>query len=180
MLCGMAKKIFLIARPTFMNTKEASARAISRNVTALLGAKMWWVANPGRNNYILIILSGPFFVFVVVVVVVLFCFLCGEDTLVSFFSVWYWHCVCSVTSHVWLFVTLWTFAHQAPLSMGILQARILGWVAMPSFRGSSCPRNQKPRLLCLLHWQAGSLPLAPPGKPNVDIFLFKLTFAITQ
>ena len=21
------------------------------------------------------------------------------------------------------------------------------------------------RLLCLLHWQAGSLPLAPPGKP---------------
>ena len=26
---------------------------------------------------------------------------------------------------------------QAPLSMGILQARILEWVAMPSFRGSS-------------------------------------------
>ena len=23
----------------------------------------------------------------------------------------------------------------------------------------------KPRLLCLLHWQAGSLPLMPPGKP---------------
>ena len=22
------------------------------------------------------------------------------------------------------------------------------------------------RLLCLLHWQAGSLPLAPPGKPS--------------
>ena len=57
---------FLIARPTFMNTKEASARAISRNVTALLGAKMWWVANPGRNNYILIMLSDPFFVFVFV------------------------------------------------------------------------------------------------------------------
>ena len=28
-----------------------------------------------------------------------------------------------------LFVTPWTVAHQAPLSMGILQARILGWVA---------------------------------------------------
>ena len=27
--------------------------------------------------------------------------------------------------------------HQAPLSMGILQARILEWVAMPSSRGSS-------------------------------------------
>ena len=31
---------------------------------------------------------------------------------------------------------------QAPLSMGILQARILGWVAMPSSRGSSQPRNR--------------------------------------
>ena len=31
----------------------------------------------------------------------------------------------------------WTAAHQAPLFMGILQARILEWVAMPSSRGSS-------------------------------------------
>ena len=30
---------------------------------------------------------------------------------------------------------------QAPLSMGILQARILEWVAMPSSRGSSQPKN---------------------------------------
>ena len=28
-------------------------------------------------------------------------------------------------------------AHQDPLSMGILQARILEWVAMPFSRGSS-------------------------------------------
>ena len=33
-------------------------------------------------------------------------------------------------------------AHQAPLSMGILQARTLEWVAMPSSRGSSQPRGQ--------------------------------------
>ena len=32
-------------------------------------------------------------------------------------------------------------ARQAPLSMGILQARILEWVAMPSSRGSSQPRD---------------------------------------
>ena len=44
-------------------------------------------------------------------------------------------------SHVRLFVTLWTVAHQAPLSMGILQTRILEWVSMPSFRGPSPPRN---------------------------------------
>ena len=36
---------------------------------------------------------------------------------------------------------------------------------MHSSRGSSQPRNRKPRLLCLLYWQVGSLPLAPPGKP---------------
>ena len=43
---------------------------------------------------------------------------------------------------VWVFVTPWTVAHQAPLSMGILQARILKWIAMPSSRASSRPRNR--------------------------------------
>ena len=41
-----------------------------------------------------------------------------------------------------LFVTPWTVVHQASLSMRILQARILEWVAMPSSRGSSQPRDQ--------------------------------------
>ena len=36
----------------------------------------------------------------------------------------------------------WTVAHQAPLSMGILQASILDEVSMLSSRGSSWPRNQ--------------------------------------
>ena len=42
---------------------------------------------------------------------------------------------------------------------GILQARILKWVALPSSRGSNLG------LLHLLHWQVDSSPLAPPGKP---------------
>ena len=46
-------------------------------------------------------------------------------------------CVLSCFSCVQLFATLWTIACQAPLSMEILQARILEWVAMPSSRGSS-------------------------------------------
>jgi len=33
-------------------------------------------------------------------------------------------------------------AHQAPLFMGILQARVLKWVAMPSSRRSSQPRDR--------------------------------------
>ena len=40
-------------------------------------------------------------------------------------------------SLVQLFVTLWTVARLAPLSMGILQARILEWVATPSSREPS-------------------------------------------
>ena len=46
---------------------------------------------------------------------------------------------------------------------GILQARILEWVAMPSSMGLSRPRDQN-HILHLLHWQVGSLPLIPPGK----------------
>ena len=41
-----------------------------------------------------------------------------------------------------LCATLWTAARQSPsLSMGILRARILEWVAVPSSRGSSPPRD---------------------------------------
>ena len=45
-------------------------------------------------------------------------------------------------SCVWLFVTQWTVARQAPLSMGILQTRILELVSMPSSRGSSQSRDR--------------------------------------
>ena len=44
-------------------------------------------------------------------------------------------------SHVWLFLTPWTIPSQAPLSMGILQVILLEWVAMPSSRGLSQPRD---------------------------------------
>ena len=40
-------------------------------------------------------------------------------------------------SHVRLFVTPWTVAHQTPLSVGFLQARTVEWVAISSSRGSS-------------------------------------------
>ena len=45
-------------------------------------------------------------------------------------------------SCVWFFVTPWTVACQAPLYMGLLQARMLEWVAIFSSRGSSQPRNR--------------------------------------
>ena len=45
-------------------------------------------------------------------------------------------------SCVWLFVTLWTVARQPPLVLGILQARILEWVAVPFSRVSPQSRDQ--------------------------------------
>ena len=63
-------------------------------------------------------------------------------------------CMLSHFSHVQLFATFWIVAHQAPLSMGILQARTLEWVAMPSSRGSSQPRDQIciPHAFCIGRW----------------------------
>ena len=55
----------------------------------------------------------------------------------AFFSCFLNMLVPSCFSHVWFFVTLCTVAHQASLSMGILWARILEWVAISYSRGSS-------------------------------------------
>ena len=69
---------------------------------------------------------------------------------------------CAVLSHVQLFAIPWIVALQAPLSMGILQARILKWVAMSSSSRSSQPRI-KPKFPAL---QVDSLLSEPPGKPK--------------
>ena len=53
---------------------------------------------------------------------------------------------------------------------GILQARILDWVAMPSSRGIFPTQGSNPYLL---HWQMGSLGLVPPGKPYTDVTIKK-------
>ena len=50
------------------------------------------------------------------------------------------HVPAKLLSHVRLFAPLGTIALQAPLSMGILQARILEWVVMPSSRDPRDPR----------------------------------------
>ena len=60
-----------------------------------------------------------------------------------------------------LFANLQTVACQAPLFMGFSGQSYwsaLYFLLQGSFQGSNL------RLLCLLHWQACSLPLAPPGK----------------
>ena len=50
-------------------------------------------------------------------------------------------CVCLGTQLCRTLCDPWTVAHQAPVSMGILQARTLEWIDVYSFRGSSQPRD---------------------------------------
>ena len=50
--------------------------------------------------------------------------------------------LCWVTQSCLTLMTQWTVACQAPLSMGILQASILEWVAMPFSRASFQLRDQ--------------------------------------
>ena len=52
---------------------------------------------------------------------------------------------------------------------GILQARTLEWVAMPSSRGSSRPRDQT-RVSCIT---GGFFTAGPPGKPKENVGLLK-------
>ena len=74
----------------------------------------------------------------------------------TFYAI-YSFCACmpSCFSHVWLFVTLWEHSSPDSSAHGILQARVLEWVAMPSSRGSSQPRVWT--RVCLLNWQADFL-----------------------
>ena len=58
---------------------------------------------------------------------------------------------------------------------GILQARILEWVATPSSRGIFLTHGQNPCLLCLLHWLVGSLPSVLRGKLKIAYYSFLRT-----
>ena len=69
-------------------------------------------------------------------------------------------------SCVRVFVTPWTVAHQAPLSMGFSKQEY--WSGLPFPPPGDLPKpGIKPTSLSLLHWQACSLPLVPPEKPNI-------------
>ena len=68
-------------------------------------------------------------------------------------------------SHIHLFATPWTVAHQAPSSMGFSRQEY--WIGCHAILQGIFPtQGSNPDLLCLLCWQKGSLPLAPPGKPE--------------
>ena len=71
-------------------------------------------------------------------------------------------------SCAWLFVTWWTVTCQASLSMGFSRQEY--WSGLPFPPPGALPDSGiKPSFLCLLHWQVGSSPLAPSGKPYIYI-----------
>ena len=59
---------------------------------------------------------------------------------------------------------LWTVAHQALLSLGFSRREYWGGLPRPP-PGDLPDPGVGTCLLNLLHWQVGSLPPAPPGKP---------------
>ena len=71
-------------------------------------------------------------------------------------------CVLSCFSPVRLFVTVWTVAHQAPVSMEFSRQEYWSGLPFPS-PGDLPDPAIKPMTLAL---QAGSLPSEPPGKPK--------------
>ena len=67
-------------------------------------------------------------------------------------------------SQVWLFAIAWTIAHQASLSIGFSKQEY--WSCCHFLpQGIFLTQGSNLHLFYLLHWQADSLPLAPPGKP---------------
>ena len=68
-------------------------------------------------------------------------------------------------SHIWLFSTPWTVAHQAPLSVEFSRPRILEWGAISFSRGSSQPRDQT----YVSYIDREFFTTEPPGKPNTKV-----------
>ena len=64
-----------------------------------------------------------------------------------------------------VFVNPWTTACQAPLSMGFSRQEYWSGLSSPSSGDLPDPGTEPASIHACLHWQAGSLPLAPPGKP---------------
>ena len=67
-----------------------------------------------------------------------------------------------------------SLSHMDYTVHGILQVRILEWVALPFSRGSSQPQDQT-QVSCIA---GGSLPSEPPGKPPNKSSPFKIQLQI--
>ena len=83
-------------------------------------------------------------------------------------------CVLSHFSCVWLFVTPWTIARQAPLSMGFSRQEY--WSGLPPPPGDPPDPGIEPVSLVSSALGVDSLPDKPPGKPRKYTEEAKLAF----
>ena len=76
-------------------------------------------------------------------------------------------CVCAL-SHVQRFLTPWSL-HHAPLSLGFFRRE--SWRGLPFPSPGDLPHpGVTPTSLTSLHWQVGSLPAEPLGKPPLRAY----------
>ena len=101
----------------------------------------------------------------------------GDNQDMSFDRLWYQVvCMLSRFSHVWLFAIPWTVAQWALLSMGFSREGYWSGLSRPS-PGIFLTQGSNLSLLCLLHWQAGSLQsLAGTGLPSLALLYLFLSF----
>ena len=81
-------------------------------------------------------------------------------------------CLLSCLGCVWLFVTLWTVAHQAPLSMGFSRQEYWSELPYPPLGNLPYPRI-KPTSPASSISQADFLPLNHQGRPSSNIKEYK-------
>ena len=90
--------------------------------------------------------------------------ICSVITLLLLSVLLFNTCACSV-AQASLTAAAWTVAHQAPLSMLFPSQEYWNGLPFPP-PGIFLTQRWNPLLLCLLCWQADSLPLVPPEKPQ--------------
>ena len=77
-------------------------------------------------------------------------------------------CVLHRFSHVQFFATLWTIVRQSPLSMRFSRQECHEEGCHALLQGIFPTQGCNPHPLCLLHWQAGSLPLCEQGYHTIN------------
>ena len=89
-------------------------------------------------------------------------------------------CMLSHVSHVRLFVSPWTVAPPGSFCSWDSPGKHTGVGCHDLLQEFFLTQGSNPCLLCLLHWQVGSLPLAPPIKFNWNTahpFIYTLSLA---
>ena len=88
-------------------------------------------------------------------------------------------CMLSCFSRVRFCATLWTVAPQASLSMGF-PGKNTGVGCYFFLQGTFLTQGLNLRILSLLHWQPGSLPLVPPEKPKKQQYFWVVFWVVAE